>query len=665
MKLDDHIRLWNHASIKVLDIRSYSLEAGTELPLYQLPASAFLFAYQGQAHVQLDDMGITLSRNQLVHGGRGAVLHILAEVTFEYFLVLYKAVLLLPSSSKLQEQLEREDPFKYQYSFQPPYPLPLLKKLEQMYGDWLTLDPLHSLHARTLFLQFIHELLWQLQLQGLEPVQPDLLAQVLRYMQEHYRETISLDLLAELFDCSVSYLSKLFKSRMNESPMRVLAQIRLEASVNLLLYSDISLQEVAERVGYSDAHTLSRNFKKQYGLPPARFKIQSDGDRSVPKSPAHHPKFALVADNSQCYSIKSNENYYHLSKRGGLPVKRRMKNSSAATAALVLCLTLLISACSNTTKPANSATGGNSSQAVITTNQNAGAANESSNAGNAASATKTYMDSKGEVTIPLNPERIIDLTGSAIGNLLVLDVKPIAAAADSLKNPFHAGRLDNIINIGAEPNAEAILELNPDLIITFDYIEESQYEQLAQIAPVVRLKYGAGTPQDLLLEFGKITGKEDAAKRWIEEWNAQIAEVKPQINKVVGDKTVSILQPYAKGIYAWGDKGGRGGEILYGDLGLRAPDIIQKTLIDGEGFGGDLSLELLPEYAGDYIFTSNWGWDDGDANVVYGSNIWKSLPAVKNKQVYFIDEKGSYYNDPISLEAQLKFIVESFLGTRK
>ncbi|MNO34537.1 Iron(3+)-hydroxamate-binding protein FhuD precursor [compost metagenome] len=661
MKLDDHIKLWNHASIKVLDIRSRRLEPGAEIPLYRLPASAFVYAYQGHACVKMDDMRLTLSRNQMLHGGRGAVLHIKAEESFEYFLVLYRAVLLLPSSGKLLQQLEQDDPFKYQYSFDPLYPLPLLSKLEQMYGDWMTFDPLHSLHARSLFLQFIHELLWQMQRKGLEPVQPDLLAQVLRYMQEYYMEPITLEALAGQFDCSVSFLSKLFKSRMNEGPIRVLTQIRLEASVNLLRYSDISLQEVAEQVGYPDAHTLSRNFKKQYGMPPSQYKMQFGGEGLVPESPVFHPKSALVADNSRCYSIKGNENYYHLRKRGGLLVKRGTKPASV-TAALLLCFTLLISACSNTAGPANNSTGGNGTQAASTANQEAGTAKESPNASNAAAATKTYMDSKGEVTIPVNPKRIIDLTGSAIGNLLVLDVKPIAAAEDSLQNPFHAGRLDNIINIGVEPNPEAILELDPDLIITFDYIEESQYEQLAQIAPVVRLKYGAGTPQDLLLEFGKITGKEAEAQQWIEEWNAKIAEVKPQIAKVVGDKTVSILQPYAKGIYAWGDKGGRGGEILYRDLGLKAPDIIQKKLIDGEEFGGNLSLELLPEYAGDYIFTSNWGWDDGDANVVYGSNIWKSLPAVKNNQVYFIDEKGSYYNDPISLEAQLKFIVKSFLG---
>ncbi|MNH98386.1 Iron(3+)-hydroxamate-binding protein FhuD precursor [compost metagenome] len=661
MNLNDHIKLWNHASIKVLDIRSNRLEPGTEFRRYPLPASAFVYAYQGHACVQMDDNRLTLRRNRIMHGGRGAVLHIKAEESFEYFLVLYKAVLLLPPSSKLLLQLEQDDPFKCQYSFDPLYPLPLLSRLEQMYEDWMTFDPLHSLHARTLFLQFIHELLWQMQRQGIAPVQPDLLAQVLRYMQEHYMEPVALESLAELFDCSISYLSKLFKSRINESPIKVLTQIRMEAAANYLRHSNFSLQELAERVGYTDAHTFSRNFKKHYGLPPAQFKLQFGGEGPVRESPVYHPKSALVADNSQCYSIKSNENYYHLRKRGGLPVRSGTKPASIATAVLMLCFTLLISACSNTPNPANRVADGNNTQAVSTINPEAGAAKESSNTGNAHAATQAYVDSKGEVTIPMNPKRIIDLTGSAIGNLLVLDVKPIAAADDSLKNPFHEGRLDNIINIGTEPNAEAILELDPDLIIAFDYIEESQYEQLAQIAPVVRLKYGAGNPQDLLLEFGKITGKEEAAQRWIEEWNAKIAEVKPQITKVVGDKTVSILQPYAKGIYAWGDKGGRGGEILYGDLGLKAPDIIQKTLIDGEGFGGNLSLELLPEYAGDYIFTSNWGWDDGDANVVYGSSIWKSLPAVKNNQVYFIDEKGSYYNDPISLEAQLKFIIESFL----
>ncbi|WP_238649939.1 ABC transporter substrate-binding protein [Paenibacillus piscarius] len=661
MNLNDHMKWWSHASVKIMDIRSGSLPAGSEIPHYRLPSSAFLYAVQGQALVHLDELRVTLGRNQLAHGGRGAVLAVRAEEAFEYLLVLYKAVLMLPPSSIVMH-LERENPTRLQYTFGPSYPVELLTRLEQMHSGWLTADPLQHIYVRSLFLQFVHELLWQMKQQGIQPVQPDLLVQVLRYMEEHYREQLTLVTLAERFDCSVSFLSKLFSSRLQASPIRVLTRIRMDKAAHDLLHTELSLQEIAERTGYPDAHTFSRNFKRQFGMPPVQFKLKFRTEDGVRELPAAYPRIALVDPEPGCYSNPRAENHYHSYLKGGLPVLKRNRGASLAAAALFICVTLLLSACSGAATPANGSVNGSpSAQPTAAASQDT--AGSSTDAGQAAAATKIYRDSNGDVTIPANPQRIIDLTGSAIGNLLVLGVKPVAAADDSLKNPFHEGRLDHIVNIGKDPNAEAILKLDPDLILMFDYMEDAQYEQLSKIAPVVRLKYGGGTPQDLLLEFGKITGKEAEAQQWIDSWNAKIAEVKPKIAEVVGDKTVSILQPYAKGIYAWGDKGGRGGEILYRDLGLKAPEIVRTTLIDGEGFGGDLSLELLPEYAGDYIFTSNWGWDDGDANVVYDSEIWKSLPAVKNGQVYFIDEKGSFYNDPISLEAQLDFITKSLLKT--
>ncbi|WP_042167598.1 AraC family transcriptional regulator [Paenibacillus gorillae] len=661
MKVNDHIAHWNHASIKVLDIRCGTLESGEELPEYRLPASAFLYIQQGSAQVQLDDKLQFMSRNYILHGGRGARLHITAEERFEYYLILYKAVMMLPLAKRQQGLIGMESPFLCQYSFVPQYPLPILEKLRSMYENWMKLNPLDAFHARTLFYQFVHELLSQMQLQGIRPVHPDLLAQVLRYMNDHYMKPLSLETVAELFDCSVSYLTKLFKKRMGESPIRYLTHIRMEKSAAYLSKTDISLQHVAELVGYPDAHTLNRSFRKSYGMTPTQFRTACHGKQTVSELPKLRMKSALVAADSRCYSVNDYENDYHLGKRRGLSVNRVYKSTSMATATLLLCLTLLISACSAPSNSVNNQSGGNSNGAAVTgTTQ--GTNIETPKPTEAVAATRTYTDGKGTVTIPADPKRIIDLTGSAIGNLLALDIKPVAATRDSLQSPFHEGKLNDIVDMGEEPSAEAILNLNPDLIIAFDYIDEAEYEKLARIAPVVRLKYGAGTPSELLMEFGKITGREELAQQWVQEWNAKIAEVKPKIQAVVGDKTVSILQPYAKGIYAWGNKGGRGGEIIHGDLGLKAPKIIQDKLIDGSDFGADFTLELLPEYAGDYIFTSNWGWDDGDANVVYDSKLWKSLPAVKNNHVYWINEKGSYYNDPISLEGQLDFIVKSFLG---
>lgn len=49
-----HMALWNHASIRVLDIRHMVLREGEELREYQLPANIFLFAARGGAVVTLD-----------------------------------------------------------------------------------------------------------------------------------------------------------------------------------------------------------------------------------------------------------------------------------------------------------------------------------------------------------------------------------------------------------------------------------------------------------------------------------------------------------------------------------------------------------------------------------------------------------------------------------
>lgn len=186
---------------------------------------------------------------------------------------------------------------------------------------------------------------------------------------------------------------------------------------------------------------------------------------------------------------------------------------------------------------------------------------------------------------------------------------------------------------------------------------------ISKIAPTVAIKFGELPLREQLREFGKMTGKEAEAETWIAAWDQKIAEVKPQVQAAVGDKTVSILQPYAKGIYAFGHNFGRGGDILYGELELKAPPTIQKEAIDsGQGWA-NLSLEKLPEYAGDYIFTNAWSGDDADPSVVYESSLWKNLPAVKNNLVFMTNRKGDLFNDPISLEAQLEFMLDFVKNT--
>jgi iron complex transport system substrate-binding protein len=55
--LDEHILLWAHASLKVLDIRHIRMQAGDALRAYRCPAGVFLFALSGSAQIRLDRSG--------------------------------------------------------------------------------------------------------------------------------------------------------------------------------------------------------------------------------------------------------------------------------------------------------------------------------------------------------------------------------------------------------------------------------------------------------------------------------------------------------------------------------------------------------------------------------------------------------------------------------
>ncbi|WP_420540024.1 helix-turn-helix domain-containing protein [Paenibacillus polymyxa] len=131
-----------------------------------------------------------------------------------------------------------------------------------MEQEWHKGSGLGKLHVKALFHHFVFELLHQLDRQGIQPLKPDLVAQAVTYIREHFSRSITLESIAEELECSTGHLSRLFKSKMHTSPIHYLGQIRANRAAELLIQTDATLQEIAERVGYPDAHSLSRSFKK-------------------------------------------------------------------------------------------------------------------------------------------------------------------------------------------------------------------------------------------------------------------------------------------------------------------------------------------------------------------------------------------------------------------
>lgn len=102
-----------------------------------------------------------------------------------------------------------------------------------------------------------------------------LVEKIIDYFEEHYDQKISLNQVAGNMYLSPYYISKIFKAETGETPIHLLIEIRLEKARDLLLGEPaLSVQEVAERVGYDDAYHFSKLFKKKFGVSPSAVRKQ-------------------------------------------------------------------------------------------------------------------------------------------------------------------------------------------------------------------------------------------------------------------------------------------------------------------------------------------------------------------------------------------------------
>ncbi|MCW3790014.1 ABC transporter substrate-binding protein [Paenibacillus sp. LS1] len=340
------------------------------------------------------------------------------------------------------------------------------------------------------------------------------------------------------------------------------------------------------------------------------------------------------------------------------------KQRKAIWIMMALIFLLVLSACGQAATT-NSATGDSTNTAGETeTNTDSDSSSSPDQAATGKEELVTYQSDAGEVQVPKNPKRIVDLTSFSTGYFVALDAPVVGALSGAMNNKYIKEQLEaaGTSDLGEEPTPEKLISLKPDLFIVYTGTEG--IDKLEQIAPVVQITFGKRDFKDLMLEMGKLTNREDAAEAWNAQWEAKINELKPKVQEAVGDRTVSILNPYAKGLFVFGHNYGRGGEIIYGEFGLKAPAKAQAEAIDSGTGWASISMELLPEYSGDIIFTSPWSGDTTDPKIVYDNALWKNLPAVKANHVFQLDPTSDSYNDPLTLEGQLQFISDSLLSAK-
>ena len=104
---------------------------------------------------------------------------------------------------------------------------------------------------------------------------PEILTRVLRFMEEEISRPLGVEEICRKFRLSPVGLFRLFRKHIGISPINYLIRRRIEFAEELLLLSTYSIKEIADRVGYPNAHYFSGEFRRVTGMSPREYRGQN------------------------------------------------------------------------------------------------------------------------------------------------------------------------------------------------------------------------------------------------------------------------------------------------------------------------------------------------------------------------------------------------------
>jgi len=283
----------------------------------------------------------------------------------------------------------------------------------------------------------------------------------------------------------------------------------------------------------------------------------------------------------------------------------------------------------------------------------------------------TVTDARGaEVTLDAPAAEVVGLEWGVVENLVSLGVMPVGVAdVEGYTNWVSAAPLDDgVADVGTrgEPSVDALVALDPDLVIATTDLPPNVVDQIEVLVPVLVVRAAAaedpvGQMRENLELVAAAVDRGDEAAALLEEFDAAVAEGARQIEEAeVTGAAFTLADGFQEGstvsirMFTAGSLAGALGE----ELGLvnaweaeGDPDYgLAQTDVEGLTALGD--VEFL-YYANDE--------DGGDAfeGGLAGNAIWDSLPFVTSGDVHRLPDGIWMFGGPRSSEQFIAAAVEA------
>ena len=110
------------------------------------------------------------------------------------------------------------------------------------------------------------------QIQTLNSGTAELYRKILQRICDGYQTPMTMEDIAEDLHYSASYLRELFREKSGRSIHAYLKEVRLKRAAYLLCYSDFTVTQIAQSVGFGDSNYFSTAFKEKYGASPLQYR---------------------------------------------------------------------------------------------------------------------------------------------------------------------------------------------------------------------------------------------------------------------------------------------------------------------------------------------------------------------------------------------------------
>ncbi|MBW4082236.1 AraC family transcriptional regulator [Paenibacillus sp. S150] len=146
----------------------------------------------------------------------------------------------------------------------------LARLFKQITSDWVPGQVESELITKSLLYQIMYKMLQtEASARADKGLGYDIFLQAKDHLERSYSEPLLIRETAERFGVSSSYLRSLFHQYLQKSPKAYLSDIRHEHAKKQLLYTSLTMKEIAAACGYSDEFHFSKSYKRRSGQPPS------------------------------------------------------------------------------------------------------------------------------------------------------------------------------------------------------------------------------------------------------------------------------------------------------------------------------------------------------------------------------------------------------------